>query len=176
MKYLKGALNGKAAYLCGAIKACTNDGIDWREEVTKRLIPFGVQVLNPCKKTTKGLSEIGEDKKKFKDLIVREKWGKVKEDFWPIVRSDLRNVDRSDFIVFYYDPDIPTIGSVHELVISQIEKKPILIFYKKQQLQNFNPWICVFIKKHHFFSSLDKMFKYLEGVNHGKFDTSLWVI
>jgi len=173
---MSGYLKGKSVYLCGPIKMVFDDGQEWRDAITPRLNAMDIRVINPCKNTSKDFSEIGEDKKIFADLILKEKWGKLKERFWPVVRHDLRSVDLSDFIIFNYDPDVPTIGSVHELVVSTFEKKIILLKYDKAKLKNFNPWMCVFIKKHHFFSSWDTMFTYLKKVDRGEFDTSLWVI
>jgi len=169
-------LEGKTAYLSGCIKLMPDSGMSWRSYISRRLRGMQIKVIDPCKKTTKNLSEIGDDKNKFKKIIEKEKWGQIKEAFWPIVRYDLRGVDRADFIIVNYDPDIPTIGTIHELVVANFEKKPILLKYDKEKLTNFNPWMCVFIKEHHFFSDWDKLMKYLGLVNKGEFDTSLWVI
>jgi nucleoside 2-deoxyribosyltransferase len=172
MKYL----NGKTAYLCGPIFGVLDDGKNWREFVSARLKKMSIQVSNPCDKKTLGSSEVAGDKKKFKRIIMQEDWGKIKEEFWPIIRYDLRSVDKCDFVIFNYTPDVPMVGTVHELVVSNFEKKPILLKYDKSKLDQFNPWMCVFIKKHHFFSEWDGMFEYLEDVNNGKLDTSLWVL
>jgi hypothetical protein len=173
---MNGYLNGKSVYLCGPIKMAKDDGVGWREEITPRFKPFGITVLNPCEKTTVETIEIGEDKNRFREMILQENFGLLKKNFWAIIRSDLKRVDASDFLVLNYDPDIPTVGSVHELCVSNYEKKVVLLKYNKSQLDRFNPWIAVFIKEHHFFSEWDKMFEYLEDVNQGKMDTSLWVI
>lgn len=169
-------LKGKTAYLSGNIFGLDNDGKDWRNLVSIRLSKMGINVSNPCLKKTNGSSEIGDDKEKFKKLIMKEKWAELKEQFWIIVRHDLKSVDLADFIILNYIPDIPTIGTVHELVIGNFEKKPILLYYDKSKLDKFNPWICVFIKSHHFFSEWDDLFKYLKEVDRGKKDTSLWVM
>lgn len=171
-KYLK----NKMVYLCGPISGASDDGENWRELVSIRLKKMNIRVSNPCVKKTRGSSEVGEDKKKFRSLIMQEKWEDIKEEFWPIVRFDLRSVDKCDFLIFNYIPEIPTAGSIHELVVANFEKKPILLKYDKSKLDEFNPWICVFIKNHHFFSEWDDLFSYLEEVNRGKLDTSLWVI
>ena len=171
MNYLK----NKKCYLCGSILMAKDDGVQWREMVTNKLNKFGVEVLNPCKKVLNG-KEIGDDKARFKKIILNEKWGEIKKEFWPVVRTDLRFVDHSDFLIFNYDAKSPTIGSVHELVVANFEKKIILLKYNKKDLKFFNPWICTFIKEHNFFSDWNKMFEYLEGINNGKFDTSLWVL
>lgn len=172
MNYLK----DKTCYLCGPIKLAKDDGVGWRNEITPLLLDLGVQVIDPCNKNNNGPSEIGSDKARYRQLIMKEKWKELKKNFWPCVRFDLRACDKSDFIIFYYDPDIPTIGTIHELVVSSFEKKPILLVYDKDKLDRFNPWMCVFIKENHFFSSWVDMFNYLQNVNEGKLDTSLWVI
>jgi len=172
MNYLK----GKTAYLCGNLYADLNNAIDWRNSLYEALTKLGIEIIDPCKKTSANVSEVGEDRNKWKELIKSEKWRDLKKEFWPIVRYDLRSVDKCDFVIFSYNPAVPTIGSIHELVVANFEKKPILLKYNKDQLDSFNPWISVFIKEHHFFSEWDKMFSYLEEVNRGKLDTSLWVI
>ena len=85
-------------------------------------------------------------------------------------------VDHCDFIVFNYDPTVPMVGSIHELVVATFEKKVILLKYEKEQLKDFNPWMATFTKDHHFFSKWDEMFSYLSKVDEGVFDTSLWVV
>lgn len=172
MNYLK----GKKVYLSGNIYADLDNAINWRNLLYDRLSKLGIEIIDPCKKTSDNVSEIGEDRKKWMELIKNEKWGELKEKFWPIVRSDLRSVDYCSFIILKYDPSVPTIGTIHELCVANYEKKVILLKYDKSQLDKFNPWISVFIKEHHFFSEWDQMFKYLEDVNQGKLDTSLWVI
>jgi hypothetical protein len=64
---------------------------------------MGIEALDPCKVMVNGdisISEVGKNKQIFRDLIKTENWQKVKEDFWPIVRKDLRMVDHSDFVIF----------------------------------------------------------------------------
>lgn len=175
MNYLK----GKKVYLSGSIHSCPKDGVEWRDLITPKLVEMGIEVLDPCKKEIKGnieLNEVGECKRKFQDLIMSENWEKIKEMFWPIIRTDLRMCDKCDFIIFNYDTDAKMVGSIHELVVATFEKKVILLKYDREQLKNFNPWICTFIKGHHFFSEWDYMFEHLKKVNDGIFDTSLWVI
>jgi hypothetical protein len=170
-------LKDKTAYLCGCIHAVADDGVEWRSMITPRLEALGIKVSDPCKKTTATVTdEVGEDKKFFRKLINQEKWEDVKKEFWPIVRYDLREVDKSDFLIFNYDTSVPMVGSVHELVVATMEKKVILLKYDREQLDFFNPWICTFIKPHHFFHYWPDMIDYLKDVNHGKIDTSYWVL
>ena len=173
---MKHFLKDKSVYLCGSMYGDINDGQDWRTMISPKLSKMGIKISNPCNKKTNGSSEVGDDKKRFKKLIMEENWEGIKEVFWPIIRADLRMVDLANFVILNYDPDVPTIGTVHELVVSNFEKKVILLKYDKAKLDRFNPWMCVFIKNHHFFSEWDSMFEYLEEVDKGKKDTSLWVM
>jgi hypothetical protein len=58
--------------------------------------------------------------------------------------------------------------------MANIEKKPILLYYPENELEDFNPWIACLIKSNHIFNDWDKMFNYLTAVDRGNFDTSLW--
>ena len=169
-------LQDKSVYLCGTIYGNANDGVLWRDYMTPLLCDRGIKVLNPCKKVNDVCGEIGADKENFKKMVINEQWGDLKKEFWNIVRYDLRCVDLSDFIVLNYDPTVPTIGTIHELVVATFEKKVILLKYDKNQLDQFNPWMATFIKDHHFFSEWDDMLKYLDKVNDGVLDTSYWVL
>lgn len=175
MNYLK----GKKCYLSGPIHSATDDGVQWRDYITPKLNDMGIEALDPCKVMVNGdisISEVGKNKQIFRDLIKTENWQKVKEDFWPIVRKDLRMVDHSDFVIFYYDTEAKMTGSIHELVVAVNEKKVILIKYNKETLNDFNPWVATFAKAHHLFAEWDNLFDHLKKVDDGIFDTSLWVI
>ena len=173
MDYLK----DKTVYLCGPVHAVSDDGAGWRDTITPDLEKLGIKVLDPCKKTTRGvMDEIGEDKKRFREMIKAEDWQSVKEQFWPIVRHDLRCVDHCDFMIVNYDTSVPMVGTIHEMVVAQSQKKVVLLKYDYKQLDDFNPWLATFIKAHHFFSEWVGLFAYLDSVNQGVFDTSLWVI
>jgi hypothetical protein len=172
-----GYLNGKTVYLCGPIAAATDSGTAWRNELTPKLVAMGLTVLDPCKKTTSELSEIDEDRTKFKELIMAEKWAEHKKAFWPIARWDLRSVDKSDFIIVLYDPTVATVGTWHEVVMaSHIQKKPVLLKYDRAQLDKFNFWVPVLIKEQHLFPEWDLMMAELNKVDQGIFDTSYWTL
>jgi hypothetical protein len=172
MKYLK----GKMTYLCGAMGALDDSGMGWRDMITPRLQSYGITVADPARKTTDGISEIGEDKAKFKEIIKREDWKAAKEAFWPVARWDLRSVDKSDFLILNYDALVPSVGTWDEMVVANMQKKPILFKYDRSQLDDFNIWTIVRIKPQHFFAEWDDMFEYLDGVDNGQLDTSYWTL
>ena len=171
MDYLK----GKTVYLAGSIHHNDEDsGVGWRENITPNLEKFGLVVLDPCKKTIGDVGEVGDDKQMLKTLIKEKKFSEVKQMFFPILKSDLRCVDLSHFIIVNYRPKIRHVGTIHELVMANIEKKPILLYYPENELEDFNPWLACLVKSNHIFDNWDRMMEYLEEVNNGKFDTSLW--
>ncbi len=174
----KGYLLSKRCYLAGAISMDSGDGIGWRSEITPRLEEFGVIVDDPCKTTiASGKGEIGADKAYFRGLIKERKFEQLKKEFYPIVRKDLRSVDLANFIILGHDPEIPTVGTIHEIVIAtHIEKKPVLLFCPEEKLDKINPWMLTLVKKQWIFTNWDDMFKYLEKINSGDLDTSHWVL
>lgn len=172
MNYLK----DKSVYLAGPIHACLDDGVGWRDAITPKLKEYGLQVEDPCKKTIDGFGEVKDDKKLIKKLIKEEKWSEVKEKFYPIVRKDLRCIDKADFIIVYYSPLIPMFGTTAEVIESSHQKKPILVKYDRKELDDFNPWITCYLKSQWLFSEWDDMFKYLGKINSGNIETSHWTL
>ena len=170
-------LNGKTVYLCGAISYLQDSGVTWRQHITPRLQKLGINVIDPCSKTVTEANEVGKDKERFRELIKEEKWEELKKEFWPVVRYDLRSVDKSDFLILNYDAHSPTVGTWHEVVMaSHIQKKPVLVKYDRSQLKDFNPWVVVLIKTGHLFPDWDSLFSHLDNVNIKNFNTSYWTL
>ncbi len=166
-------LKGKNVYLSGPIHGVADDGKGWREMVSPILsADYGLNVVDPCKKSIAG--EIGEDKKRFKNLIKEKNFKELKNEFYKIVRADLKMTDQSDFLIVYYSPSVHMFGTIHEMVVASNQKKPILVKYDKEQLDNINPWIFCLIKDNWAFDSWNDMFSYLNKINSGELDSSHW--
>lgn len=161
MRYLK----NKCCYLSGPITAANDDGVGWRQEITPKLIELGLKVYDPTT-ITESVGEVGKHKLLFKKLIKKRNFKKCKELFWPIARRDLRMVDLSDFLIFFYDPDLPMFGTVDEIVTaSRLQKKPVLMYVPEEKITKINPWSLVLIKEECIFTDWNKLFKYLEKIN-----------
>ncbi len=161
MDYLK----NKRVYLTGGISRAEDDGRKWREFVTPKLQEFDLIVDDPTKKTA-GTGEIGDDKNFFKNLIKEGKYKECKEAFWPICRKDLRSVDLCDFLLFYYDPDVPLFGTIDEIVTgSRLQKKPVLMYVPPDKTERINPWSLILIKEECIFTDWNKLFYYLDKIN-----------
>lgn len=173
MNYLK----DKNVYLAGPIAAVADDGCGWRDFVTPRLVnDFELYVEDPCKKTANGQGEVKDDKAFFKQLVAGGHFDVAREKFWPIVRKDLRCVDKADFLIVYYDPLVHMFGTVHEIVLAHQQKKPILVKYDKENLDKFNIWLCTLAKPKWLFDDWDKMFNYLDLIKSGTIDTEYWTL
>ncbi len=167
MSYLK----NKTTYLAGPI-AMIDDCTSWRDYITPILEnKYNIIVQDPCKTTIGGVGEVGADKEYFKKLIREKQYDRVKKEFYKIIRKDLKQVDRSDFIIVYHDPAIPTIGTIHEIINAVNKKSPVLIMCDKD---NINPWLLTLIKSQWLFDSWQKMFDYLDKIHTGEVDSSHW--
>lgn len=172
MNYLK----GKNTYLAGPLQQLADEvAIKWRNEITPILEnKYGVIVQDPCKKNSNGLGELGDDKEYFKKLIKEKQYDRVKNEFYKIIRYDLKCVDRSDFIIVYHDPKIATVGTTHEIINCINKKAPALIVCDERNIENINPWLLTLIKSQWLFTSFDDMFKYLDKIHSGDLDSSHW--
>lgn len=55
-----------------------------------------------------------------------EKRSQCAEKFWETLHIDLRMVDTSDFTIAYVPTNIYSVGTVHEIVLSRLQWKPVL--------------------------------------------------
>lgn len=173
-------LSGKVTYLCGGMQAYADDGVEWREWIKPILIEkYNLTVIDPTHKVLNSASEIGENKKLFRELILQEKFIELKKAFNKVARFDLRSCDKSDCIIVDYDPNIHSVGTYHELTVSSQQHKAVLLKYKKSDLQYFNPWITVLVHPQLMFSEWSDMFAYLDKINNNnfdEFDESVWTL
>jgi len=168
-------LTGKTVYLAGPISAVTdNEATTWRNHISNELEKFGCNILDPCKKTIYG--ELGDDKKMFQNLIKERKFQEVKEKFYPIVRKDLRMVDKSDFLIVVYDPTIHMCGTLAEVVLGHTQRKPMLLYIAPEHMEKINPWILTYFKVSWIYDDWNNMIEYLKQIDAGHFDTSYWTI
>lgn len=172
MKYL----SDKVVYLAGSMHAVADDGVIWREYITHILTKrYNINVLDPSKRSDiDGKIETKDDKKYFKTLIKNKDFQTLKNDFYKIVRKDLKMVDRSDFLIVHYDPSLHMFGSIHEMIVASNAKKPILVKYDSQKIDDINPWLFTLIKPNWAFSSWHDMIIYLDKIHMGEIDTSHW--
>ena len=154
------ALKGARCYLGGPIENSTDE--NWRPAVEQRLVEeFEINLFNPFddpkQQWAPRLHEarIGRDYKTMRKIAKK------------FVRKDLAIVDRSDFIISCLPYKVPTTGSVHEVIESNVRKKPTLLVCP--QGKEYLPyWYFGFIPDRYMFGSWDDLYEYLQDVNKGK--------
>jgi hypothetical protein len=51
---------------------------------------------------------------------------KLTGHYWETLHIDLRMVDTADFVIAYCPANVYSIGTVHEIAMSRLERKPVL--------------------------------------------------
>jgi hypothetical protein len=109
----------------------------WRTRIGRVLRDFGTTVFDPWNKPkARGLQEFGEETPE--SARAREDWtfdgspagarqrAKLTGHYWETLHIDLRMVDTADFIIAYCPTNIYSVGTVHEIALSRLERKPVL--------------------------------------------------
>jgi len=187
----KGTLNNLVAYLCGPIDDAKDDGVGWRRTLTEDLnARFGVRVLDPTDKPFKShnikqYEEIGAEKINSLTLKENGQFAELTDKMRDIVRTDLRMVDLSDFIITYLPKDVTLCGTIHEIVTATESKKPTLIVVEGGR-KNASNWLWGVLptnphEEHRsgwIFDSFESLMDYLGEVHAGNTPepkTSRWV-
>ena len=152
------------------------DGTMWRNEISKHLIEMGVLPLDPYKKPfIKDIDEGPDVRKKLEELLQNENYQEVCRIFKNIRTYDLAMVDKSDFIIAYINPTVPTIGSIEEIVTAVRMKKPIFIFVEGTK-KACPLWIFGMIPHTYIFNTMDEVIVELKKINSGEvsIDENRW--
>ena len=134
-------LRGARVYLSGPMDFVASRAeekkLGWRNRVGDFLRSFGGVVFDPWfKPAVRGLHEYGlED---INTIDVRDTWtykqgaegdearATCAAKFWETLHIDLRMVDTSDFTIAFVPTNIYSVGTVHEIVLSRLQFKPVL--------------------------------------------------
>src|SRR5450432_1561721 len=134
-------LSGARVYLSGPMDfvatRANEKKLGWRNRVGDFLRAHGAIVFDPWfKPGVRGMQQYGlED---VNTIDVRDEWtfeqgqsGDEKrshcaEKFWETLHIDLRMVDTSDFTIAYVPTNIYSVGTVHEIVLARLQRKPVL--------------------------------------------------
>ncbi len=134
-------LRGARVYLSGPMDFVASRAdekkLGWRNRIGDFLRAHGAIVFDPWfKPGVRGAAQYGlED---INTIDVREEWtfeqgqaGDEKrshcaEKFWETLHIDLRMVDTSDFTIAFVPTNIYSVGTVHEIVLSRLQSKPVL--------------------------------------------------
>ncbi len=174
----KNRLKGLRCYLAGPIDHAEDDGVGWRNEMTKWLEKKGVCVFDPCKKpiSYQKYKEVDEEKTKMMALKASGRFFELAQRMKEIVHVDLRMVDISDFVIVYIDPNTPMCGTIHELINSLHQRKPTLVVVEGGRIHAPN-WLFGIMDFNFMFDDFDELNKFLEHIDKGYIEADLgrWV-
>jgi len=155
-----GYLKGTRSYLAGPIEYDVQ--VDWRTEPLKVMREeFGVDVKDPNADDKQKMAE------PLQDALDCENYLEVVRIAKNFVQKDLSIVDRSDFIVACVPQRVPTVGTVHEIVFSDLMKKPTLLVCP-QGKKKAGKWYFGIIDHKHIFGSWSDLYTYLREVDRGE--------
>ncbi len=155
-------LKGLRAYLCGHIDRAPDLGMGWRKDLTPWLEKMDVSIFNPCAKPIKEANEV--ENRELRKYTKETDYDAFSTNMREIAKTDLRMVDICDFMIVYIDLDIFICGSVWEVTIANLQKKPILICCK-QGKEKVPDWLWGVLPHEEFFSNWDDLKTYLFTIN-----------
>jgi hypothetical protein len=171
-------LSGAIGYMIGPMDDVQDRGIGFRYQIKKLTREAGVKIawLDPTQKLAGMAKDVGEEGDTIRAMKENKEWEKLRHFIKRIVRQDLRCCDISDFVVAYINPDCHMCGSYHELIVSLIQKKPVLAVIKggKERCPN---WLFGILHYSFMFDSIEDLVAYLKKLNEGKIQTNeRWVL
>lgn len=161
-------------YLCGPMQY--KNGETWRNIVERKLDTMGITVFNPYKKPfIKDLEEGDYIRERLLSLMECGEYDKVEKIMREIRYYDLNLVDRSDFIIAYIDPTVPTFGAMEELSLAVSEKKPIFLIIDGN-ISRCPLWVMGMISHKYMYSSIDDMLDMIVKIDNGEkvIDSNRW--
>ena len=134
-------LSGATVYLSGPMDFVASRAEEkrkgWRNRVSQFLQAFGTTIYDPWNKpSVVGMPHYGKEdefstEKRYKWTYEDSSEGdriraEMDVEFWSTMHIDLRMVDTSDFLISYCPTNIYSVGTVHEIVMARLQRKPVL--------------------------------------------------
>lgn len=160
-------LRGTRCYLSGAMDKAPDRGVQWREELTPKLVSMGVTVLDPCNKPISEFDEGPNFANVRSVFLENEQYDEVRNMMKPVRAVDLRMTDVADFLIVNLDLDIFACGTMEEIFLANRQKKPILI-HCPQGKKKLSPWLYGTMPHEMFFNTWTELFNYLIYIDIAK--------
>jgi len=171
-------LDKSVAYLAGPIDMSEDYGVSYRQEIIEETKKrgIGIKFLDPTHKLEALTPDVGEEQEAIRTLKKNRSWTKLRRLMRKIVRSDLRQVDISDFLIVMVDTSIHMCGTYHELILADQQKKPVLVIVKGGKTKA-SSWLFGIIDPKFMFDNVVDCIDYLDEVNRGKVELNhRWVL
>ena len=137
------SLRGARVYLSGPMDFVVSRALEakfgWRQRIRQVLTEMGVIVFDPWEKPdVRWFHEYGKEKDDSQDEIKRlwnydrglagqEARAWCGNRFYQTLHVDLRMVDTSDFLIAYCPTTTYSVGTVHEIAMARLQRKPVLL-------------------------------------------------
>lgn len=169
-----GLLNRTRVYLAGNLEN-SSDTTNWREHIEEELSKIGIICFNPMKKNF--VTDTAEDDGFRNSLIKRRDAGdwKTVHDFMKgCIQKDLRLIDISDYVIFKFEFDKPTYGTLHEFFMAHIQKKPVFVIAEHKNKVPL--WLVGLLPEKYIYESVDSTIDMIKNIDSGKVkgDSSRW--
>jgi len=156
------------AYLAGPIDAVSyKDASTWRNDLTTFLHSLNLFVLDPLQKPIEKYNEDEKFLQKRKQLKKEGKYDELHQLGKPIRAFDLRSVDCSNFVIVYYNLDVIMAGTLNEMSICDLERKPCLIMCE-QGISSIPDWWFFTFPAEFFFEDWRTLKQYIYDIDSGK--------
>ena len=170
----KNLLERTRTYLVGHMQYAS--GEEWRDYVQAELEQLGIVVYNPYKKPfVKDVEEDEQARLQTQMDMLNGKFNRVAKRMKEIRSFDLNLVDRSDFIVAHFIPDVASWGSAEELVTAIRMKKPVFLSIeggkKKTPL-----WVMGMLPHKYIYNNVTEIVQKIKQIDSGekKIDNERW--
>lgn len=134
-------------YLAGPMQAIKYSGAGWRTFLTKILQRYNIKVQDPVKCEVKKTGYAPAKNKEvlaYLTALVIQGDIKAQQKFLKmmrfIVKTDLKMVERSDFIIAQVIEDVVSIGTTTEILHAAAKKIPVYVIYSGRP-QYFSNWL-----------------------------------
>lgn len=161
-------------YLIGAMEYA--DGRSWREDMEEFLVSKNITVFNPYKKPFINAPEENEETiRVLLHHMESENYEEVEGRMRNVRAFDLSMVDRSDFIICYINPKVPTFGTMEELSWAARLKRPVFIVVEGGKRKT-PLWIMGMFPNKYIYNDLDEVKNMLDMIDSGKkeIDSDRW--
>lgn len=166
-----GVLEKTKVYLIGHMQYMS--GKAWRDFAESELQDMGITVFNPLKKPFEADVEEGDNvAKEMAEQMENGQYLEVYRRMKNIRAFDLNLVDRSDFIIGHFYPNIASWGSAEELAVAVRMKKPIFLSIEGG-ISKTPYWIMGQIPPECLYDSVESIIEEISRINSGEKQVSL---
>jgi len=156
-------------YLSGPMEFHREDCHVWRDKMTDKLIVAGFNrnnIIDPVARTPEKEWQDCSTARKHNCYDVLEKIAQK------IIKTDLRYVDVTDFVIVHLFDGVRTCGTWDELFLARTQRKPVFVIHPGG-VKNASVWLIGRVGANQIFSSMDEVIDRLNAIRVGKVNPPL---